>query len=180
MPHWKGIIARSFDVDGFTDYVNNEVMQYLASWTPEFVVLHNTQIPRLDQWHDVPGLQRMRGLESFYRDEQKWSGGPHLFVADDLIWAFTPLWVPGVHSPSWNDVSWGVETVGDYDKEELPQNVFDNVIGALAALHVAIGQPANTLRFHKEDPATTHRGCPGRNIVKQEVVDALASALGAV
>ena len=24
--------------------------------------------------------------------------GPHLFVADDLIWVFTPLPTPGIHS----------------------------------------------------------------------------------
>lgn len=61
----------------------------------------------------------MQNLQSYYRDTMKWSGGPHLFVADDLVWAFTPLTVPGVHSPSWNNVSWGVELVGDYSTEQI-------------------------------------------------------------
>lgn len=176
---WKGIVGRSFTVDTFSEYVREEVVPKLV-WKPDFVVLHNTLIPRLDEWHNVSGEHRMRGLEGYYRDDQKWSAGPHLFIADDYIWAFTPLWVPGVHSPSWNPVSWGVETVGDYDTEELPQSVFDNIIGALAALHVALdNKPAETLRFHKEDPATTHRGCPGHNIVKKDIVQALKVALNA-
>ncbi|HEV2715317.1 MAG TPA: hypothetical protein VGU64_08645, partial [Terriglobales bacterium] len=70
-------------------------------------------------WHKHSGEERMRALERYYRDENHWSGGPHLFVADDLMWVFTPLNVPGVHSPSWNRVAWGVELVGDYDKEPL-------------------------------------------------------------
>ena len=44
----------------------------------------------------------MRNLEAYYRDEQDWSAGPHLFVADDLIWVFTPLRTSWVHSPSWD------------------------------------------------------------------------------
>jgi hypothetical protein len=175
---WKGIVGKGFTADQFDEYVRNEITPRLV-WKPDFVVLHNTLIPRLDEWHNVTGWQRMSGLEGYYRDDQKWSGGPHLFIADDLIWAFTPMTVPGVHSPSWNGVSWGVEVVGDYDTEDLPQSVFDNVIAALAAMHVAIDKPATTLRFHKEDPATTHRGCPGHNIVKQEVVHALTIALNA-
>ena len=174
MSHWKGIVGRGFTKEDFRTYV--DTLDF-SVWTPQFAVLHNTQIPRLDQWHDVPGDRRMLGLQSYYRDEQKWSGGPHLFVADDLIWVFTPLTVPGVHSPSWNEVAWGVETVGDYDTEELPQSVFENVIAALSTLYKAVGLNAKTLRFHKEDPATTHRGCPGKNLVKQDVVDALAITL---
>src|SRR5712692_11270909 len=44
---------------------------------------------------------------------------PHLFVADDLIWVFTPLTVSGVHSPSWNSITWGVEMVGNFDTEDF-------------------------------------------------------------
>jgi hypothetical protein len=43
-----------------------------------------------------------------------------MFLADDLIWAFTPLNTSSIHSPSWNHISWDVEMVGDYDTEPLP------------------------------------------------------------
>lgn len=175
MTAWKGVIARSFTRDEFQTYVDGIS---LTVWRPSFVVLHNTAIPTFAQWHDAPGARRMAGLQSYYRDEQKWSGGPHLFVADDYIWVFTPLTVPGVHAPSWNDVSWGVEMVGDYDHEELSIPVFDNTIAALTTLCHKIRQPAETIRFHKEDPLTTHRSCPGVNVVKDEVVNMVRYSLG--
>jgi hypothetical protein len=172
MPPWKGIIGTAFTADEFKDYVAG---LQLRDWIPKFVVLHNTQIPTFAAWMRTPGvaaLPRIKSLEHYYRDDQKWSGGPHVFVAD-LIWAFTPLWLPGVHAPSWNGLAWGVEMVGDYDTEELSSIVFDNTIAVLTALHKKIHKPANTLRFHKEDPLTTHKGCPGKNVDKNEIVQLL-------
>ncbi len=154
-------------------------MPNFGVWRPQFVVLHNTFIPKLAEWHSVAGLQRMKGLEHFYRDIQGWSAGPHLFVADDLIWAFTPLNTPGVHSPSWNAISWGVELVGDYAVEQLIPTLKENAISALAALHSSIGLDPNGLRLHKEDPKTTHKGCPGANIVKADVIQWIADRMAA-
>ena len=158
MPTWKGIVGKSFSPDEFDAYVAS---LSFVNWRPQFVVLHNTAAPTLAQWHSVPGQTRMINLQSFYRDTQKWSAGPHLFVADDLIWVFTPLTMSGVHSPSWNLISWGVEMVGDFSTEAFKSPQKDNVIRALAALHSALGLNPNTLRLHKEDPKTTHV-CPDR------------------
>lgn len=175
MSEWKGVIAKSFTAQEFQTYVDGIP---LINWRPQFCVLHNTAIPTFAQWHDVPGARRMAGLVGYYRDDQKWSGGPHLFVADDYIWVFTPLTVPGVHAPSWNAISWGIEMVGDYDHEELPIPLFDNTIAALTTLCHKIRQPAETIRFHKEDPLTTHRSCPGVNVEKDEVVNLVRFKLG--
>jgi hypothetical protein len=112
MATWKGIIGKGFRPTEFAAYVSTLTF---GEWRPQFVVVHNTSAPRLSQWHSTPGEQRMRNLEHFYRDEQKWSAGPHLFVADDLIWVFTPLTLSGVHSPSWNGIAWGIEMVGEYE-----------------------------------------------------------------
>jgi len=125
----------------------------------------------------VPPEQRLAGLESYYRDDQKWSAGPHLFIADDEIWTFTPLTTSGIHSPSWNNISWGVEIVGDYDNELFRSDVRDNVISALTTLHAAIGLDPLTLKFHKEDPKTTHTYCPGARVSKPDIVTALQRAL---
>ena len=111
----------------------------------------------------------MANLESYYRDSMKWSAGPHLFIADDLVWVFTPLTVSGIHSPSWNFISWGVEMVGDFNREAFTSPQRDNVIRALATLHAAIGLDPSTLRLHKEDPKTTHI-CPGSNVSKTDVI----------
>jgi hypothetical protein len=174
MSRWKGTVARSFTRAAFAEYVSTV---RFAQWIPSFIVLHNTLDPTLAQWHDVPGDQRMRGLTEYYRDEQQWSGGPHLFVADDLIWVFTPLTVPGVHSPSWNSVSWGVETVGDFDRELLEGEQLENLIEALRCLHRLGGFDAPQLRLHKEDPKTLHTFCPGVNFDHALVTNRLARAL---
>jgi len=158
MPAWKGIIGKGFTTAQFADYVQSV---HLNVWRPQFVVLHNTYIPRLADWHEVSGEQRMLNLQTCYRDTQHWSAGPHLFVADDLIWVFTPLDTPGVHSPSWNAISWGVEMVGDYSTEDFSPVVQANAASALATLHALGGMDPSTLRLHKEDPKTTHKNCPG-------------------
>ena len=90
---------------------------------------------------------------------------------------FTPLTTSGVHSPSWNHVSWGVEIVGDYDHEVFRADVKANVVSALVTLHLAIGLDPLGLRFHKEDPLTTHSYCPGTGVSKSEILSALQHAL---
>ena len=174
MTTWKGIVGRPFTPADFIEYVHGLTF---PMWRPRFVVLHNTAIPTFAEWHDVPGLARMAGLERYYRDDQGWSGGPHLFVADDVIWVFTPLTVPGVHAPSWNTISWGVEMVGDYDREPLSPAVFRNTVSALATLHDVLGSDPATLHLHKEDPLTTHRSCPGRAVDKQNLISAVVAEL---
>ena len=166
MATWKGIVGKGFSPDEFDDYIANLSFN---NWRPQFVVLHNTAAPTLAQWHSVPGATRMANLQSYYRDTMKWSAGPHLFIADDLIWVFTLLTVSGVHSPSWNLISWGVEMVRDFSKEAFVSPQKDNVIRALAALHSAVGLDPTTLRLHKEDPETTHI-CPGLHISKSDVI----------
>src|SRR5512142_191304 len=108
MPAWKGIVGLGLTPDQLDGYAGSVAF---GAWRPQFVVLHNTQVPRLSEWHTIGGAQRIAGLQAYYRDQMHWSGGPHLFVADDLVWLFTPLTTPGIHSPSWNAISWGVEVV---------------------------------------------------------------------
>jgi hypothetical protein len=163
---WQGIIGTKFSADGFAEYCGD---LKLGEWKPEMIVVHNTGDPTLARWHDVDGTVRMRGLAGYYRDDQGWSAGPHLFVADDGIWVFTPLSVPGVHSPSWNAVSWGVELVGDYDHEPFGDAVKGNALAALATLHRLAGWTEATIKLHKDDPATTHTFCPGANVHRVEL-----------
>lgn len=164
---WVAAVKRSFTPDQFDIYVQS---LKLSAWRPSFVVLHNTGVPHLYDWYNYSGKQRMNGLEHYYRDVMNWHAGPHLFVADDLIWVFTPLTVCGVHSPSWNAVSWGVEMVGDYNTEAFDPRVKSNTVAALASLHVKAGLFSSSLRLHKEDPATTHKSCPGVHVDKAEIM----------
>lgn len=114
----------------------------------------------------------MKNLEHYYRDVQKWSAGPHVFISDHL-WVFTPLEFPGVHSPSWNRISWGVELVGNYEVEQVPPVVSSNAVACLRSLHKLGKLTGNWLRLHREDPRTTHRGCPGRNVDRNGLLAAI-------
>ncbi len=176
MPAWKGIVGQGFSAQDFNAYLATLTF---TGWRPQFVVLHNTFIPKLSQWHQVSGQRRMQGLQSYYRDQMHWSAGPHLFIANDLIWVFTPLTTSGIHSPSWNAISWGVEMVGDYSSEPFGPAVRNNAVSALASLHQLVGLDPNTLHFHKEDPNTTHKECPGKNVVKADMIQAIVDQMAA-
>lgn len=176
MPPWKGIVGRGFSANEFRTYL---ATVEFSSWRPQFVVVHNTFIPTFADWHSVPGEQRMRGLESYYRDQMHWSAGPHLFVADDLIWVFTPLNTSGIHSPSWNAISWGVELAGDYSTEPFSDAVRVIAVSALTGLHTLIGLDPQGLRLHREDPKTTHKSCPGNNVVKTDLIESISEQMAA-
>lgn len=173
MPTWKGIIGLNFSADDFDSYCHS--LQWTA-WRPSFVVLHNTAVPSLAQRPNGLTRQHILNLESFYRDTQKWSAGPHLFVDDRQIWVFTPLTVSGVHSPSWNKNALGVEMLGDYATEKFDSGrglaVRNNAVAAIASLSAVLGLDPDTMRLHKEDPNTTHK-CPGKNVNKARFIQAV-------
>lgn len=178
---WKGIIGKAFTKPlDFQTYVENTRFNL---WRPKFTVVHNTSAPDLKlyaKWvarGNPSDEQWMRNLEGFYRDTQHWSAGPHIFVTPRGICVFTPLTTTGVHSPSWNSISWGVETVGEFEREPFYGAIHDNLVAALGILHSASGLSplpyrlgVTGLHFHKEDVRTTHRTCPGRNMVKEKLI----------
>jgi hypothetical protein len=182
------IIGRGYTVPEFRAYLKTLPEQM---WLPRFIVVHNTSSPDLrlytQDWvhrKNWTGEQWMRNLRDYYSGKG-WTGGPHLFVAPDKIWLLNPLWRAGVHTPSWNRFTWGVETVGEFEREPFDGTLRANLVGALAALHEhAHLDPADYklgvrgLHFHKEDPGTTHRSCPGRNMVKVQLVADVVAAMG--
>ncbi len=173
---WQGVVGRPFTPAEFPIYLQEEVN--FGNWRPKFVVVHNTAAPTLANWHSTPGAQRMKNLEHFYKNQQGWSAGPHLFVADDLIWVFTPLTVFGIHSPSFNTKSWGVEIVGNFASESFSGAIRENAVAALAALHEFAGLDPDDIKLHKEDPNTTHV-CPGSKVKKNQVIAEVKAKMGA-
>src|SRR6185503_10327503 len=119
---WTPIVDKKFSKEEFENYVKSLNLAK-ADWKPSFIVLHNTSEPTLAEYKQfahrkvpVSDTQWMNNLAGYYR-RLGWSAGPHLFIVPTGILAFTPLTHHGVHSPSWNSVSWGIEMTGDYDKE---------------------------------------------------------------
>ncbi|MBS1532388.1 MAG: N-acetylmuramoyl-L-alanine amidase [Bacteroidetes bacterium] len=180
MPTWKPIVGRSFQPEEFAAYCQS--LQF-GAWRPSLIVLHNTYIPNLAARPNGFSSGDMQGFVEYYRDEEHWSAGPHLFIDDHKIWAFTPLTTPGVHSPEWNAVSWGVEMLGDYSVDEFDSGrglaVQNNAVAALSTLYATLGIQPNddTFKLHKEDTITTHKNCPGKNVVKEEVMQAVIDQL---
>lgn len=182
------IVARKFTHDGFKAYLDG---LKIAPWA-KFVVVHNTSTPDIalyHQWEKRPGWtaeQWLRNLTSYYAG-MGWNGTPHLFIppTPDTILVLNSLLVHGTHTPSWNEFSFGVETVGEFEREPFGDPTRANLIAALATLHektgltplpYSLGQRG--LHFHKEDAHTTHRTCPGRNMVKTDLVAGVVAAMG--
>lgn len=170
------IIKKGFTKEEFTAYLEKEVKAKMKAWKPIGVTLHNTWAPTLANW---PGVvkgkkisveQRLENTKAGYV-AKGWRAGPHLFVDPDKIWAFTPLWERGLHSPSYNSTHWGLELAGNFDVEQLPDSQRENALHAIRELYrVILGYKASatTFRFHGEDPRTTHKACPGKNVGTKE------------
>jgi hypothetical protein len=169
--NWKKIIGRPFSPDAFDQYCHT--LRWTA-WRPSSLVVHNTGSPTLVQRPDGLTVHHIKNLETYYRDTQKWKAGPHLFIDDRQIWVFTPLTVSGVHSPSWNKTSIGIELLGNYETESFSKGrggqVRQQAVATIATLSAVLGMdPATAIKLHREDPLTTH-ACPGKNISKQELI----------
>jgi hypothetical protein len=149
-------------------------------WKPQGVVLHNTWLPNLAMVEDYLAGTNKHGKNSKLKKISEgqlidnwwvsykrmgWYSGPHLFIFPTGIWIASPLNDRGTHSPSFNRTRFGVEMIGEYDKELLPENIKNYTAEAIRALLDFIGVPVNatTLKFHGEDPRTSHKGCPGKN-----------------
>jgi hypothetical protein len=116
----------------------------------------------------------------YERDILHWHSGVHLFVAPNLIWNLCDLTEPGVSVSCWNHLTLGIEMIGDYSAERFDAGpgaeVRDNAIAAMAVLHRKLGlrpdqyqKGVRGLHFHKEC-SQDHHDCPGRNVVKADVV----------
>lgn len=166
---WTPIVNKAFTAGEFARYVDSLTWDL---WKPTFIALHNTAVPSLSQRPDGFTPQSIKNLESYYRDQKKWSSGPHLFIDDKQIWVFTPLTRPGTHSPSWNGTAIGIEMLGDYAKESFNEGrgfkVREHATWAIGKLSAKLGFKADAWKFHLEDPKTTH-DCPGINARRERV-----------
>jgi hypothetical protein len=171
--NWRGTIGAAVSKPQLQIYMASLKAEDME-FHPTKVVIHNTATPNYPQWCESPVYpNRMRGLTDYYCQKCKWQGGPHMFVDDKGFWLFNPLWKRGTHSPSFNASSWGIEMVGDYEKEPFDRGsgavIRDNAVFAASVLLSYLGLPAdnNTILFHREDKATTH-ACPGKNVSKPD------------
>lgn len=162
-------------------------MDYLETvkfdlWRPKYVVMHHTGVPNRAQWDKyqtrnppISDEQWMRNLARYYGEEMGWSAGPHFFVTPKHYCVLSPPNRRGVHAASFNSASWGVEVVGDFDREDFSGVIKERAAQALAVLHVAAGlQPMPFVRgqrglhFHRDDPKT-RKTCPGIHVLRDDI-----------
>jgi hypothetical protein len=175
------IVGKCFPTPaGFLAYL--EGIQF-GAWRPRFVTMHHTGAPDLKTWQGwqtrakpVSDDQWMRNLAKYYGETMGWSAGPHFFFTPKNFCVLSPPTARGVHAVSFNAMSWGVECVGDFDREKFDGAVRDKYVEGLACLHIATGlqlapfeKGVRGLHFHRDDPKTS-KNCPGRGVDKSALV----------
>jgi len=173
--HWPALRVAGFTMDVRQWRTVGAFRRHLAAHQPAAQVapwargltIHHTYRPLPSQWAGAAGCV---ALARYYRNELKWSVGPHLFVtgtaakAEDLgIWQLSPLNVRGIHAASFNATHWGVEMLGDYNVSHPPADTLALACGAAAALLDWRGLPTSAVNGHRDDPKTD-KNCPGRNV----------------
>jgi hypothetical protein len=178
-------------------YTPDEFWDFTASlewngWRPQFITRHNTGVPTLAAWLDssYAAIQRIESQRHYERDILHWHSGVNLFVAPNLIWNLCDLTQEGVSVSCWNHLTLGIEMIGDYATEEFDSGagaqVRDNAVAAMAILHRRLSSRPDQYRvgvcglhFHKEC-SRDHHDCPGRNVVKADVVVRVSAKMEAL
>jgi hypothetical protein len=152
---------------------------------PAFITLHNTSTPDIKLWQSWLPAKRQQYILNMqpYYENMGWRGGPHFFVPpqeDICAFGFNDLMSAGTHASCFNNLSIGIEMVGEFNTEAFDQGpgaqVAENAIYLLALLHNKIGLTPSPylynqhgLHFHVECKADNH-DCPGRSVHKADVV----------
>jgi GH24 family phage-related lysozyme (muramidase) len=155
--------------------------QKKPAWA-KFVTVHNTGAPYT--LASVGGAKRMANLANYYRTQNKWKGGPHVFVMEDRAYPGTPIHLTTVHSPSWNGTALAVECEGDFDGTHDPRVgkgkiAWETMAWVFAEICEWMGWPADEkhIMLHREDKKTTH-ACPGKLITKLLFIELVRRAMG--
>jgi len=164
-----------------------------GSFRPKFIEVHNTSVPDIktfNRWKEVgkPTFEQwMKNLASYYAG-LGWNSMPHAFVGPDgRIGLGAPFDIRGTHSPSWNGVAIGIETVGEFEREPFAGTLSETALVALVGeLHLRLDlapdqylKGVRGIHFHKEDTASSHRTCPGKNLDKAKFVRSVVEYMGA-
>lgn len=133
---------------------------------PGKLVLHHTWHPTKESW---AGERTIGGLKRYY-EGKKWKAGPHIFVAEDGIWLFSPMRKDGIHAGKLNKHSIGIEIVGNYDTEKWSGQTKQNAIGTIKILMDRLGIKEGGVFFHRD---ASPKSCPGWAINREWVFNEL-------
>ena len=172
---WKGGFKKVVSRTEFLELVE----KVNVTW-PKHVMIHNTWKPTLKQTLDyLKNHSVLQRLDNFGAGDYKKRNvaGPHIFifpVDGDNIGLGCPLELTGFGSPGFNHNAWHIEGTANFDIDDDDAGpgfiVKDTMAFVAAALLNQRGLEADPhiLKFHGEDPRTTHKGCPGSDLVKSD------------
>jgi len=163
-PSLMEIVNRRLSVHEFKDYVSS---YFFGPQLPNKLVVHHTWRPTVEGW---AGQRTIDGLKRYY-EGKGWTAGPHLFVAEDGIWLFSPMRYNGIHATSLNPQSIGIEVVGDYDQKRWEGNTKYNALAVLKILKDHLHIANEQLFFHRD---VSSKSCPGWAITKEWLFNELA------
>jgi hypothetical protein len=153
---------------------------------PDFVVLHHTAIPDsaeapidhnpANDWQGTYEERKARldNIKNYYERQLGWDRGPHLFIDEERIWIFTPMFHEGIHAGHgnsfWRDGTWGysigIEVIGFFDKVQWSDAVARNVAHAVCVLRERLGTFdleykawSGGISMHRD--YTREKTCPG-------------------
>ena len=161
------MIGVCLSIEAWHDYVAAYDFGPLA---PSKVVLHHTWRPTESQWR---GLDSMRSMQASYA-RKGWTAAPHLYVAPDGIWLFTPLREIGIHANAGNGslaagwYSLGIEMVGDYDQVRPSGVIWEATQAVIGGLSRRLKIPPRQLLAFHRDYST--KSCPGWAVPKDWVI----------
>lgn len=182
--------GRVITINELHDHIQG--LQFTGSFHPKFPVLHNTSVPDLKTYQGWiaagrPSMEQwLRNLASYYSG-LGWNSMPHAFVLPDgRIGLGAPFTVRGTHTPSWNSISIGVETLGEFERdiwagtptEQAAVALFGELCNKLNWAPDNYARGVRGIHFHKEDPNTTHKTCPGKNVDKSRFVTMVLQYMG--
>lgn len=175
MPKWKGIVGKRFSTDEFESYVSSFRWRTLG-WKPKGITVHHTASPSLKQRPKGLTITHIGNIEDFYQS-RGWSSGPHFFIDQNGIWAFTPMNIRGIHAKSFNRTHLGIEMLGDYDSEEPDDQVMYNTQLCIVTILRKLKLTSKNVNFHRDDPRTD-KSCPGKNIDKALFIGRISALMG--
>lgn len=151
------ILNKCLTLNQFRDYVKG---YNFGSLPANKLVIHHTWKPTKESWE---GEVSIAGLKRYY-EKKGWKVGPHLFVAEDGIWLFTPMRKDGIHAAKLNQRSIGIEIVGDYNTEKWSGKTKTNAFGVIKILMKRLNVTENDIYFHRD---VSPKSCPGWAITKE-------------
>jgi len=155
-----------YDARGFGEYLADK--EPFTEITQVFI--HHTVNPTPETWR---GRESMLAMKRVY-EQKGWTAGPHIFVAPDGIWVFTPITKQGIGVKGHNENSIHIEIVGNYEENTLDGVMLRNAIDAFSAVCNWLQYDPMDLCFHRDYAETK---CPGRNINSWFKIAALGGLL---